>query len=145
MFDVFTPESRHSVLFAQRRAAACHKSIIGVADLVHGALADGVWASALLVSAGIDPDVVMNSFAIPDRLGSPDSATPMEFTPHARKALARAKKLADRYDHSAITTAHILVACLTVSDPEVDAAAAAHQLEPAGLAAKLETKFGPGQ
>ena len=139
---MFTPESRHSLLFAQRRAAACHMQLIGVPDLFHGVLADGVWATTLLISVGADPDAIMEPFVLRGAPSFYEPETPMEFTVEARRTLGRAKKLADRYDHAVITTAHILVACITVSDPEVDAVATQHNLSSAKLAAELESKFG---
>lgn len=142
MFDQFTPESRHSLLFAQRRAAARHMTQIGVPDLFHGVLADGVWASTLLSSVGSDPDAIMEPFVLkrPSRTYGPK--TPMDFTPEARQALVRSKKLADRYEHKVVTSAHILVACLTVGDTEVDAVARANNLSSAGLAGELDSNFG---
>lgn len=139
---MFTPESRHALLFAQRRAAARHMTTIGVPDLFHGVLADGVWATALLTSAGVDPDAVMEPFVLRRAPRFYEQKNPIEITPEARRALGRAKKLADRYGHAVITTAHILVACLTVSDSEVDAVAWDHNLNSAELATQLESQFG---
>jgi ATP-dependent Clp protease ATP-binding subunit ClpA len=139
---MFTPESRHALLFAQRKAAARHMQSIGVSDVAHGALADGVWASTLLTSIGLDPDEVMKHFEPKQRSRFYESAVPTEFTPQTRKALTRSKKLALRYDHAVITTAHILVACLTVGDPEVNQVGADFNLDPADLASELESRFG---
>lgn len=139
---MFTPESRHALLFAQRRAAARHMDCIGVPDVAHGALADGVWASTLLTTFGHDPDEVMKLFELKQRSWFHESAVPKEFTPQTRKALTRSKKLALRFDHAVITTAHILVACLSVGDPEVNQVGANFNLDPADLASELESSFG---
>lgn len=139
---MFTPESRHALLFAQRRATARHMTAIGVPDLFHGVLADGVWASTLLTSAGVDPDAVMEAFVLRGAPRLYEDNRPLEFTAETRRALGRAKKLADRYGHTVITTAHIMVACLTVSDSEVDAVAWDHNLNSAKLATQLESQFG---
>ncbi len=141
VFDQFTPESRHSLLFAQRRAAARYKNNIDVPDLLHGVLADGVWASTLLLSVGAYPDAVMAPLILRGAPRFYEPETPMDFTSEARRALGRSKKLADRYSHQAITSAHILVACLTVGDPEVDEIAKAHELSSARLAAELDVRF----
>lgn len=141
MFDQFTPESRHALLFAQRRAAARHTTHIDVPDLFHGVLADGVWASSLLSSVGSNPDAVMEPFILHGSSRLYKTETPMEFTSEARRALARSKKLADRYEHKIVTTAHILVACLTVGDSVVDAVASAHKLSSARLAGALDSIF----
>lgn len=139
---MFTPESRLALLFAQRRAAARHMVAIGVPDLAHGSLADGVWASTLISSIGLNPDELMEPFVLKQRSQFSKLKAPTDFTPGLRKALSRSKKLAVRYDHAVITTAHLLVACLTVGDPEVDNMAKEFDLKPADLASELESRFG---
>lgn len=139
---MFTPESRLALLFAQRRATARHLDAISVPDVAHGVLADGVWASTLLASAGFDPEAVMKPFILPSRDQFFETDAPIEFTAETRKVLARAKQLAVRFDHAVITSAHILVACLSVGDTQVDKVAAEIGLRAADLASELESKFG---
>lgn len=142
MFDLFTPEARHAVLFAQRRSAARSASQIGVADLAHGALADGVWASALLHNAGLVTGDVVRGFILKPRTIFHDPKPPTDFTPEARKAIARSKKLAVRYGQMSITSAHLFVACLTVSDGDIDRIKEEQGLVPADLAEGLANSFG---
>lgn len=115
---------------------------IGVPDVAHGALADGVWASTLIRSIGLDPDKVTAPFVLKQRSQFLNRKAPTTFTPDLRRVLIRSKKLAVRYDHAVITTAHLLVACLTVGDPEVDRVAKEFDLKPADLASELESRFG---
>lgn len=143
MFDLFTPEARQAVLFAQRRAALRSATHISVVDLAHGALVDGVWASRLLSDVGLLVNEVVAEFVLKPRTVFHEPKPPRDFTPEARRAVARSRKLADRHSQSNITSAHLFIACLTVGDPIVDQVADEKGLDPKVLADGLAMRFGP--
>ena len=93
--------------------------MIGVVDVAHGLLVDGVWASRLLLVAGVDPYAVEAEFETKTPGFFSEPSNPKDFTKAARKAIARAKKLAATLGHENITSSHLFVACLSVEDETV--------------------------
>ena len=129
MFDLLTAEARRSLRYAQRRAGLRSADSIDLVDITHGLLVEGVWAKRLLLVAGADPHKVAAEFETPTPDWFAPVVLPTDFSRASKKALHRARTLADTYNHAVVASSHLFVACLSLADSTVGPIVATHGLE----------------
>jgi ATP-dependent Clp protease ATP-binding subunit ClpA len=123
VFERFTPEARQAIRRGQRRAGYAGAEVVGVADLAHGSLTDGLWANRLLLVAGVDPAELEARFDTKNPGLFIEPELPTEFSKQAKRVIGRADRFASSVGQDVVSSAHLFVACLSAQDPAVDAIA----------------------
>lgn len=114
MFERFTDGARRSVVFAQDEARRLDHNYIGTEHLLLALLREeeGVAAQAL-ADVGLTLDIARVRVESVVGRGHAPIATPIPFTPHAKKALECSLRASTELGDRHIDTPHLLLGLLT--------------------------------
>ncbi|HZE48178.1 MAG TPA: Clp protease N-terminal domain-containing protein [Jatrophihabitantaceae bacterium] len=117
MFEQFTNQARHVVVFAQEESRELRHSHIGTEHLLLGLLSDEDDATGqALVAVGATRSSVSQQLERSVGRGAKEPSGHIPFTPRAKQVLEAALRASQRLGHAHIGRPHLLRGLLDVSD-----------------------------
>ena len=114
-FDKFTVEAKRSLMFAEKEAKSERMGYIGTEHLLLGILSqENTLGAAVLKHFGITIENIrlVLKQSQDDRTNNKEEAS-VELSEYARKCIERAVEIAYSYNHTQVSTEHILLAIVT--------------------------------